>query len=85
MNAVIGLSDLLLESRLDPTDKAHVRTINESARSLLGILNDILDFTKIDAQKVTLSPVAFDLRRLAVLGGRDAATPGRWPARWSCR
>lgn len=65
MNAVIGLSDLLLESRLDPTDKAHVRTINESARSLLGILNDILDFTKIDAQKVTLSPVAFDLRRLA--------------------
>ena len=65
MNAVIGLSDLLLESRLDPTDKAHVQTINESARSLLGILNDILDFTKIDAQKVTLSPVAFDLRRLA--------------------
>ena len=65
MNAVIGLSDLLLESRLVPTDKAHVQTINESARGLLSILNDILDFSKIDAGKVNLSPVVFDLRRLA--------------------
>lgn len=65
MNAVIGLSDLLLDARLEAAHKAHVQTISDSARALLAILNDILDFAKIDAQKLSLSPAPFDLRRLA--------------------
>lgn len=65
MNAVIGLSDLLLEGQLHPKERAYVQTISDSARALLGILNDILDFTKIDAQKIVLSSVPLDLPKLA--------------------
>lgn len=65
MNAVIGLSDLVLETPLSLENRAHVRTINESARALLRLLEDILDFAKIDAQQLTLSHAPFDLRGLA--------------------
>lgn len=65
MNAVIGLSDLVLETPLSPDNKKYVRTINESARALLALLEDILDFAKIDAQKLALSPAPFDMRKLA--------------------
>lgn len=65
MNAVIGLSDLLLDAPLANEHWRHVRTINESARGLLGMLNEILDFAKIDAQKLTLSHAPFDLQNLA--------------------
>lgn len=69
MNAVIGLSSLLLDSSLATEDREQVRTIHDSARSLLALLNDILDFAKIDARKLTLCPTAFDLRGLAVSVG----------------
>jgi signal transduction histidine kinase/CheY-like chemotaxis protein len=68
MNAVIGLSDILLDSPLcreHHEQHEHVRVISESARALLGLLNEILDFAKIDAQKLTLSPAPFDLGELA--------------------
>ncbi len=69
MNAVIGLADLLLRTPHPalprPENVAHLRTISDSARSLLGMLNDVLDFAKIDAQKLTLSKTPFELRRLA--------------------
>ncbi len=65
MNAVIGLSDLLAEAPLSPEHRGHARTINDSARALLGQVNDILDFAKIDAQKLSLEPSPFDLHRLA--------------------
>ena len=65
MNAVIGLSDLLLDQQRTPENTAQVQIIGDSARSLLTILNDILDFTKIDTQKLSLSCVPFDLSRLA--------------------
>lgn len=65
MNAVIGLSDLLLDAPMNNEHWRHVRTINDSARALLGLLNDILDFAKIDAQKINLSNAPFDLHVLA--------------------
>jgi signal transduction histidine kinase len=65
MNAVIGLSDLLLDAPLANEHWRHVRTINESARALLVMLNEILDFAKIDAQKLALSYAPFDIRDLA--------------------
>lgn len=66
MNAVIGLSDLLADAPLPSEYGAHVRTIRDSSRALLAMLEDILDFAKIDAQKLTLSPAPFELRALAV-------------------
>jgi signal transduction histidine kinase/DNA-binding NarL/FixJ family response regulator len=64
MNAVIGLSDLLLDMPLGGEQRGHVGVISESARALLGLLNDILDFAKIDAQKLTLSPASFSVHKL---------------------
>ena len=65
MNAVIGLSELVLDSPLSAENQHHVRTIHDSARALLALLEEILDFAKLDADKVQLSPAPFDLRRLA--------------------
>lgn len=69
MNAVIGLSELLLavppSALAQDENRHHIRTISDSARALLGMLNDILDFAKIDAQKLSLSPVSFSLAKLA--------------------
>ena len=64
MNAVVGLSDLLLEMPLGAQGQAYVQTISDSARALLVMLNDVLDFAQIDAQKLRLAPVPFDLHRL---------------------
>ncbi len=64
MNAVIGLSDLLLDAPLSAENKEHVQAISDSSRALLTLLNDILDFAKFDAEKVNLDPAPFDLRKL---------------------
>ncbi len=64
MNAVIGLSELLLDEPLATPHKKHVRTIRDSARALLALLEEILDFAKIDAQKLTLSRAPLHLPRL---------------------
>jgi len=66
MNAVIGLSDVLLDAPLINEHWRHVRTINDSARALLGLLNDVLDFAKIDAQKIELSMDHFDIRHVVL-------------------
>lgn len=54
MNAIIGFSDLLLAERHAPQTKDHLNTINRSARSLLHLLNDILDSAKLDKGKLDL-------------------------------
>jgi signal transduction histidine kinase len=62
MNAVIGMTDLLLDSELDNQSERFVRTIKASSESLLQIVNDILDLSKIEAGKIELDIVDFDLR-----------------------
>ncbi|HTM58257.1 MAG TPA: response regulator [Candidatus Udaeobacter sp.] len=64
MNGVIGMSGLLLDTRLDEEQRDYAVTIRDSADTLLGIINDILDFSKIEAGKVTLETVDFGLRPL---------------------
>lgn len=62
MNGVIGFTNVLLESRLDPLQLDYVRTIKSSAQDLLGIINDILDFSKIDAGKLHLDCIPLNIR-----------------------
>ncbi len=64
MNAVLGFSELLLALRLDNKAHEYANSIRDSARGLLGLLNDVLDFAKIDADKLQLATVSFDLRGL---------------------
>lgn len=61
MNGVIGMADLLCETALDTEQTEHANTIRGSAQALLTIINDVLDLSKMDAQKLELNPVEFDL------------------------
>ncbi len=61
MNAIIGMSELLLESDLPSKQIEQVSDIRSSAQSLLAIINDILDLTKIESGKFTLVPITYDL------------------------
>jgi two-component system sensor histidine kinase BarA len=62
MNGVIGFTNVLLETKLDPLQLDYVKTIKSSAQDLLGIINDILDFSKIDAGKLLLDCIPLDIR-----------------------
>jgi PAS domain S-box-containing protein len=62
MNGVIGMTGLLLETELTPTQHEFVQTLRTSGESLLAIINDILDFSKIEAGRLTLNQFPFDLR-----------------------
>ncbi len=64
MNGVLGMTELLLETGLDEEQQDYAETIRSSAKSLLTILNDILDYSKIDAGHMALERVPFDLREL---------------------
>ncbi|WP_080240673.1 PAS domain S-box protein [Spirosoma rigui] len=76
MNGVIGMIDLLNDTTLDGEQRDYVRTIKRSSETLLNILNDILDLSKIEAGKMALheSPVAFQeiFEKLIALFGQQA-------------
>lgn len=63
MNGVIGMADLLAESELDAEQQLYVETIKNSGEALLVIINDVLDYSKIEARKLELHPEPFDLER----------------------
>jgi two-component system sensor histidine kinase/response regulator len=61
MNAIIGLSHLALKTELDARQQDYLEKIHGAAQSLLGIINDVLDLSKIEAGKLEVERVAFDL------------------------
>ena len=64
MEAVVAMGELLLASPLDPTQQRYARTLHQSARSLLGVLNDVLDFSRLAAGRFELEQASFDLHDL---------------------
>jgi signal transduction histidine kinase/ActR/RegA family two-component response regulator len=65
MNGVLGFTNLLFDTSLDAQQLEHVQTIRHSAESLLQIINEILDFSKVEAGKLQLENVCFDVVRAA--------------------
>ena len=63
MNGVLGMTGLLLDTQLSPEQKEYATALQNSAESLLELINDVLDFSKIEAGRMTVEPFPFDLRR----------------------
>jgi len=65
MNAIIALSQLLLEEKnISTTQNKHLQTIENSSQMLLGIINDILDYSKIEAGKLHLENISFNINMI---------------------
>jgi two-component system, sensor histidine kinase and response regulator len=63
MNGVLGMTGLLLDTRLDATQRDYAETIHDSGKALLTVINDILDFSKVEAGKLELEIIDIDLRQ----------------------
>ncbi len=64
MNGVIGMVEMLRSTTLDDEQKHYLEVISRSSESLMGIINDILDYSKIEAGKMSLESIEFDLEQL---------------------
>lgn len=93
MNSILGFTELLARADLDPVEADYLETIHDSARSLLDLLNGILDLSKVESGRMELEPADCDLNDILVdvfqLLGPHAHEKGvefiveRVPDRWS--
>src|SRR5690606_25327548 len=77
MNAIIGLTHMLLEDNPRPEQVENLNTLKFSAENLLSLINDILDFNKIEAGRIELEQVDFDLLHLLDSISRTAGYAAR--------
>lgn len=61
LNAIIGMSDMLSKTRLEPMQEHYIRNVCDCGSLLLGIINDVLDISKIEAGELRLESIDFDL------------------------
>jgi two-component system, sensor histidine kinase and response regulator len=64
MDGIIGMSLLALKTDLDSRQKSYVRKIQQAGQHLLGVVNNILDFSKVEAGKLTIEKVDFELEKV---------------------
>ena len=66
LNGVLGMADLLIASSVDPEQRRYLMLLQQSANNLLAIVNDILDLSKVEAGKLEIEHVQFDVRSMLV-------------------
>ena len=64
MNAIIGMNELILREELDPESRELAENIKQSSNQLLKIINNILEFSKLDSNKMELYPAKYDFKEL---------------------
>ena len=64
LNAIIGMTELVLDTKLTDAQREYLTMVSDSSESLLSVINDILDYSKVEAGKLELSHTTFDVREV---------------------